>query len=63
MYKRQVTVQPDKIDEYNDVLAGLEKEYNLITLAPSVQRITINKRPDVYKRQVRVMAILRRGDN
>lgn len=27
------------------MLAGLEKEYNLITLAPSVQRITINKRP------------------
>ncbi|MFR8761851.1 MAG: hypothetical protein ACLVFT_03510, partial [Megasphaera lornae] len=26
-------------------MAGLEKEYNLITLAPSVQRITINKRP------------------
>ena len=44
-YDKKVTVQPDTIDEYNDVLAGLEKEYNLITLAPSVQRITINKRP------------------
>ena len=38
-------MQPETLDEYNDVLAGLEKEYNLITLAPSVQRITINKRP------------------
>lgn len=44
-YDKKVTVQPDTIDEYNDVLAGLEKEYNLITLAPAIQQITINKRP------------------
>lgn len=44
-YDKKVVVQPDAIDDYNDVLAGLEKEYNLITLAPSIQRITINKRP------------------
>lgn len=44
-YDKKVTVQPDTIDEYNDILAGLEKEYNLITLAPAIQRITINKRP------------------
>ena len=44
-YDKKVTVQPDVIDDYNEVLAGLEKEYNLITLAPSIQRITINKRP------------------
>ena len=42
---KKCTVQPDPLDDYNDVLAGLEKEYNLITLAPSIQRITINKRP------------------
>lgn len=42
---RIVTVQPDYDDEYNDVLAGLEKEYNLIELAPSVERINICKRP------------------
>lgn len=42
---KKVQLQPETLDEYNDVLAGLEKEYNLITLAPSVQRITINKRP------------------
>lgn len=42
---RKCTVQPDPLDDYNDVLAGLEKEYNLITLAPTIQRITINKRP------------------
>lgn len=44
-YDKKVVVQPDVIDDYNDVLAGLEKEYNLITLAPTIQRITINKRP------------------
>ena len=40
-----VTVQPNPIDQYNDVLAGLEKEYNLITLAPEIKRITLQKRP------------------
>lgn len=40
-----VTVKPETTDQYDDVLAGLEKEYNLITLAPTIQRITINKRP------------------
>lgn len=44
-YDKKVVVQPDVIDDYNDVLAGLEKEYNLIALAPTIQRITINKRP------------------
>lgn len=44
-YDKKVVVQPDVIDDYNDVLAGLEKEYDLITLAPEIQRITINKRP------------------
>ena len=42
---KKCTVQPDPLDDYNDVLAGLEREYNLITLAPTIQRITINKRP------------------
>ena len=42
---KKCTVQPAPLDDYNDVLAGLEKEYNLITLAPTIQRITINKRP------------------
>lgn len=42
---RKVTVQPDTVDEYNDVLAGLEKEYNLIELLPEINRVTIYKRP------------------
>lgn len=46
-----VTVKPNAIDQYNDVLAGLEKEYNLLELAPAIERITITKRPliQVYK--------------
>lgn len=40
-----VTVQPETIDQYNDVLAGLEKEYNLIELVPQIEFLTIRKRP------------------
>jgi hypothetical protein len=40
-----VTVQPEKTDQYDDVLAGLEKEYNLIELAPQIEFLTIRKRP------------------
>lgn len=40
-----ITVQPQPIDQYNDVLAGLEKEYNIISLAPEIERITLSKRP------------------
>lgn len=40
-----VTVQPETIDQYNDVLAGLEKEYNLIELTPQIKFLTIRKRP------------------
>lgn len=44
-YDKLVTVQPETIDQYNDVLAGLEKEYNLIELAPQIEFLTIRKRP------------------
>lgn len=40
-----VTVKPETTDQYNDVLAGLEKEYNLIELAPQIEFLTIRKRP------------------
>lgn len=40
-----VTVQPETTDQYDDVLAGLEKEYNLVELAPQIQFLTIRKRP------------------
>lgn len=38
-------VQPDLLDEYVDVLAGLEKEYNLIKLAPEITPMLIQRRP------------------
>lgn len=40
-----ITVQPETTDQYDDVLAGLEKEYNLIELAPQIEFLTIRKRP------------------
>ena len=40
-----VTVKPETTDQYDDVLAGLEKEYNLIELAPHIEFLTIRKRP------------------
>lgn len=43
-----VTVQPETIDQYNDVLAGLEKEYNLIELAPQIEFLTIRKRALIH---------------
>lgn len=42
---KSVTVRPETIDQYNDVLAGLEKEYNLIELTPQIEFLTIRKRP------------------
>ena len=38
-------VTPTLNDRYNDVLAGLDKEYNLIDLAPVIQPIKLDKRP------------------
>ena len=42
---KKIQVQPDVLDDYNDVLAGMEKEYNLITLKPTLTSLTIQKRP------------------
>ena len=42
-----VVVQPTVLDQYNDILAGLDKEYNLIDLAPSMAQIQADKRPMV----------------
>lgn len=42
---RKVSVQPSVKDAYVDVLAGLEKEFNLIELAPVIQPIKMTKRP------------------
>lgn len=42
---KKCEVQPDVYDQYNDVIAGLEKEFNLIQLAPEIVNIKIKKRP------------------
>ena len=38
-------VTPTVDDRYNAVLAGMEKEYNLIDLAPVMQPVSMDKRP------------------
>lgn len=40
-----VNVQPTVWDQYNDVLAGMDKEYNLIELAPQIIPVRADKRP------------------
>lgn len=42
---KKCEVQPDIYDQYNDVIAGLDKEYNIIPLAPEMTSLTIMKRP------------------
>lgn len=42
---RSVSVQPQTVDEYESVLAGMEKEYNLIPLSPVIDQIVLDKRP------------------
>lgn len=44
---KTVIVQPTIWDQYNDVLAGLDKEYNLIELAPEIVPVKADKRPMV----------------
>lgn len=40
-----VEVKLDTVDAYEDVLAGLDKEFDLIKLAPEIQAIKMYKRP------------------
>ena len=42
---KTVVVQPTVWDKYNDVLAGMDKEYNLIELAPEIVPVKADKRP------------------
>ena len=42
---RNVTVTPTVKDEYNDVLAGIDKEYDIIPLAPEIMPVKMDKRP------------------
>ena len=42
---KTVVVKPSVYDQYSDVLAGLDKEYNLIDLAPEIVPVKADKRP------------------
>lgn len=42
---KTVVVQPTVWDQYNDVLAGMDKEYNLIELTPEIVPVRADKRP------------------
>lgn len=40
-----IKVGPEVYDEYTDVLAGLENEYDLLDLQPEIEQLTVTKRP------------------
>lgn len=42
---KQCEVTPNPVDEYTDVIAGLEKEYDLIKLAPKIEHLVLQRRP------------------
>ena len=42
-----VAVKPTVYDQYNDILAGLDKEFDLIQLAPAMDEIKADKRPAI----------------
>lgn len=42
---KSLSVQPEPIDDYSDVINSLDKEYDLIKLAPEIEHISIIKRP------------------
>ena len=42
---KSVKVKPNVEDRYNKILAGLEKEYNIIKLTPANQPVSMKRRP------------------
>lgn len=42
---RIVTVKPEVVDNYTDILNGYDNEYDLIKLNPEIQRMILHKRP------------------
>ncbi len=42
---RSITVKPEVSDRYSKILAGLDKEYDLIKLTPAIQPVTMTRRP------------------
>ena len=44
---RSISVKPEVSDKYSKILAGLDKEYDLIKLTPAIQPVTMTRRPMV----------------
>lgn len=42
---KKISVKPNVEDRYTKILAGMEKEYDLIKLAPAVQPVNMTRRP------------------
>ena len=42
---QNVTLTPDVADRYTDILAGMDKEFNLIDLTPQIVPVSLDKRP------------------
>lgn len=42
---KKIVVKPQIEDRYNKILAGLEKEYDLIKLTPAIQPVQMHRRP------------------
>ena len=42
---KTIEVTPAPVDDYTAVLAGMEKEYNLIDLKPEIHQLNVTKRP------------------
>lgn len=42
---KSIKVKPSVADRYNAILAGLEKEYDLIKLTPAIQPVHLKRRP------------------
>lgn len=42
---KKITVQPDYDDAYTEIMAGLDKEYNLVEITDEVESVTLTKRP------------------
>ena len=45
MDNKTIEVQPETYDDYTNILAGMEKEYNLIDLLPEFCPVELSKRP------------------
>lgn len=43
--EKKVTVTPSVVDQYNDVISGQEKEFNLLDYAPEIIPVVADKRP------------------